>query len=191
MLIWRHAKNILGTTENAPFGASLKVGRQGADSRQHPHRWFLCPFPSLDSGVPPALERSHSTADYALAMGPEPDLNVVGGELLPCSLEPLTGFYRNGCCSTGPEDVGSHTVCVLLTEDFLAFSAQAGNDLSTPRPEWGFPGLVPGDRWCLCASRWLEAHRAGCAPEVVLGATHARALEVVPIELLAGHAAAG
>jgi uncharacterized protein (DUF2237 family) len=123
-------------------------------------------------------------------MTPEPDLNVVGGTLLPCSLEPLTGFYRNGCCSTGPEDAGSHTVCVIVNEDFLAFSRQAGNDLSTPRPEWGFEGLEPGDRWCLCASRWLEAHHAGHAPEVVLGATHVRALEIVPIESLVAFATA-
>ena len=121
---------------------------------------------------------------------PEPDVNVVGGKLLACSVEPLTGFYRNGCCSTGPEDLGSHTVCVVLTEEFLEFSKAVGNDLSTPRPEWGFAGLAPGDRWCLCASRWLEAHEAGKAPEVVLGATHARALDVVPIELLTSRAAA-
>ncbi len=120
----------------------------------------------------------------------DPDLNVVGGELLPCSAEPLTGFYRNGCCSTGPDDVGSHTVCVIATADFLEFSRLAGNDLSTPRPEWGFAGLEPGDRWCLCADRWLEAHDAGHAPDVVLGATHRRALEVVPIELLTARAAA-
>ena len=120
----------------------------------------------------------------------EPDVNVVGGELLECSSEPLTGFYRDGCCSTGAEDVGSHTVCAVMTEDFLAFSRMAGNDLSTPRPEWGFAGLQPGDRWCVCASRWLEAHRAGHAPPVILGATHARALEVVPIEALTACAAA-
>lgn len=119
----------------------------------------------------------------------EPDLNVVGGDLLPCSADPLTGFYREGCCSTGPEDFGSHTVCVVTTAEFLEFSRAAGNDLSTPRPEWGFPGLQPGDRWCLCAERWLEAHRAGCAPAVVLGATHARALDVVPIEALTAYAA--
>ena len=123
-------------------------------------------------------------------MSPDPDVNVVGGKLLACSVEPLTGFYRNGCCSTGPEDLGSHTVCVVLTEEFLEFSKAVGNDLSTPRPEWGFAGLAPGDRWCLCASRWLEAHEAGKAPEVVLGATHARALDVVPIELLTSRAAA-
>ena len=119
----------------------------------------------------------------------DPDVNVVGGDLQPCSAEPLTGFYRDGCCATGPEDLGSHTVCAVVTEEFLAFSLRAGNDLSTPRPEWGFAGLRPGDRWCVCAPRWLEAHDAGCAPPVVLGATHARALEVVPIELLTASAA--
>lgn len=119
-----------------------------------------------------------------------PDLNVVGGELLPCSLQPMTGFYRDGCCGTGPEDVGSHTVCAVMTEEFLEFSRRAGNDLSTPRPEWGFEGLQAGDRWCLCAARWLEAHEAGMAPEVVLGATHAAALEIVPIELLTARAVA-
>jgi uncharacterized protein len=118
----------------------------------------------------------------------EPDVNVVGGELLPCSTEPMTGFYREGCCSTGPEDVGSHTVCAVMTDDFLEFSKAAGNDLSTPQPAWGFAGLKDGDRWCLCASRWLEAYEAGCAPAVVLGATHARALDVVPIEALVAHA---
>lgn len=118
-----------------------------------------------------------------------PDVNVVGGELLPCSERPLTGFFRDGCCATGPEDVGSHTVCCEVTDEFLAFSLLAGNDLSTPRPEWGFEGLRPGDRWCVCASRWLEAHLAGCAPPVVLGATHERALEIVPIETLTAYAA--
>lgn len=117
------------------------------------------------------------------------DLNVVGGELLPCSGDPLTGFYRDGCCATGPEDVGSHTVCAVMTAEFLEFSAIAGNDLSTPRPEWGFPGLAPGDRWCVCAARWAEAHAAGCAPAVVLGATHARALDVLAIDDLVAHAA--
>ena len=112
------------------------------------------------------------------------DVNVAGGELLPCSVEPLTGFHREGCCSTGPEDVGSHTVCAVMTEEFLTFSLATGNDLSTPRPEWGFVGLQPGDRWCVCASRWYEAYEAGVAPEVVLGATHRRALEVVPLEAL-------
>jgi len=118
----------------------------------------------------------------------EPDVNVVGGRLLPCSTAPLTGFYRTGCCSTGPDDLGSHTVCVVVDAGFLAFSKRAGNDLSTPRPEFGFAGLEPGDRWCLCAARWLEAHAAGCAPAVVLGATHVRALDLVPIELLTARA---
>lgn len=117
-------------------------------------------------------------------MNRDPDRNVVGGELLPCSADPVTGFFRDGCCSTGPDDVGSHTVCAVMTEAFLAFSAAAGNDLSTPRPEWGFEGLSPGDRWCVCASRWHEAYRAGVIAPVVLGATHERALEVVPIDAL-------
>ena len=121
-------------------------------------------------------------------MSRDPDVNVVGGELLSCSTEPMTGFYRDGCCGTGAEDVGSHTVCILATAEFLRFSMAAGNDLSTPRPEWGFPGLSAGERWCVCAERWLEAHRAGCAPPVVLGATHARALDVIPIETLTANA---
>jgi uncharacterized protein (DUF2237 family) len=123
-------------------------------------------------------------------MAREADVNVVGGELLPCSVNPMTGFYREGCCSTGPEDLGSHTVCVVVTQEFLEFSAAAGNDLSTPRPEWGFGGLQPGDRWCLCASRWLDAFEAGFAPGVVLGATHARALEIIPVEALTSRAVA-
>jgi uncharacterized protein len=121
-------------------------------------------------------------------MAREPDTNVVGGDLMPCSSAPLTGFYRDGCCATGPDDIGSHTVCAVMTAEFLRFSTAAGNDLSTPRPEWGFPGLSPGDRWCVCASRWLDAYDAGCAPRVVLGATHARALDVVPIDALLAHA---
>jgi uncharacterized protein len=121
-------------------------------------------------------------------MSREPDTNVVGGELLSCSADPLTGFYRDGCCATGADDIGSHTVCAVMTAEFLEFSALAGNDLSTPRPEWGFPGLGPGDRWCVCASRWLEAYDAGCAPRVVLAATHARALDVVAIDALLAHA---
>jgi uncharacterized protein (DUF2237 family) len=122
--------------------------------------------------------------------GRDPDVNVVGGELLPCSSAPLTGFFRDGCCSTGPEDLGSHTVCAVMTEEFLSFSRAVGNDLSTPTPAFGFPGLRPGDRWCVCAARWLEAHEAGVAPPVVLGATHAGALSIVPIEALTAFAAA-
>lgn len=121
-------------------------------------------------------------------MNREPDRNVVGGVLLACSTDPVTGFYRDGCCATGPEDAGSHTVCAVATAEFLEFSRRAGNDLSTPWPEAGFPGLEAGDRWCVCARRWLEAYNAGCAPAVVLGATHVRALDVVPIETLLAHA---
>jgi uncharacterized protein len=106
-----------------------------------------------------------------------PSRNVLGGVLENCSLKPMTGFFRNGCCDTGAEDVGSHTVCVVMTAEFLAFSKSSGNDLSTPMPDYGFPGLVPGDRWCLCAPRWQEALDADSAPRVVLRATHEGALE--------------
>jgi uncharacterized protein (DUF2237 family) len=106
-----------------------------------------------------------------------PSRNVLGGILENCSLKPMTGFFRNGCCDTGPEDIGSHTVCVVMTAEFLAFSKSRGNDLSTPMPEFGFPGLVPGDRWCLCAPRWQEALEADSAPRVVLRATHEGALD--------------
>ena len=118
-------------------------------------------------------------------------LNVLGEPLAECSADPLTGFYRNGCCDTGPEDRGSHTVCAVMTEEFLAFSKYVGNDLSTPRPEFRFPGLKPGDRWCLCASRFLQAHDEGCAPGVNLRATHLRALDIVPLEVLQAHRADG
>src|SRR5262245_60428461 len=107
--------------------------------------------------------------------------NVFGEPLLSCSERPLTGFYRSGCCHTGPEDFGLHTVCVEVTAAFLAFSKACGNDLSTPRPEFGFPGLEPGDRWCLCAERWREALEAGQAPRVVLAATHEATLELVEL----------
>lgn len=118
-------------------------------------------------------------------------LNVLGGELDACGLDPVTGFYRTGCCETGAEDTGVHTVCAVMTDDFLEFSKAAGNDLSTPRPEFGFPGLRAGDRWCLCASRWAEAHAAGHAPPVVLEATHARSLEWADLDQLRAHAAPG
>lgn len=110
--------------------------------------------------------------------------NVVGGELESCSLDPMTGFYRDGCCSTGADDVGVHIVCARVTEEFLAFSKEMGNDLSTPMPAYGFPGLVPGDQWCLCADRWVEAFDAGMAPQVVLEATHAAVLEWVTLDTL-------
>lgn len=118
----------------------------------------------------------------------ESSLNVLGGKLQPCSRNPVTGFYRNGCCDTGPEDHGSHTVCVVVTAEFLAMSKYLGNDLSTPRPEYRFPGLKPGDRWCLCAARFLQAAQEYAAPKVVLEATHARALDIIPLELLHVHA---
>jgi uncharacterized protein len=113
--------------------------------------------------------------------------NVLGGVLVPCSMEPLTGWYRDGCCNTDEADTGLHTVCAVVTEEFLAFSKSAGNDLSTPRPEYGFPGLNPGDRWCLCAGRWEEARIAGFAPEVVLEATHEKTLEVTMLGHLQAH----
>lgn len=114
-------------------------------------------------------------------------LNVLGGTLETCSLDPRTGFTRTGCCETGPEDVGSHTVCAVMTAEFLAFSRRAGNDLSTPHPQFGFPGLVAGDRWCLCAPRWAEALLAGCAPKVLLRATHEGALGWCRLEDLEAH----
>jgi uncharacterized protein (DUF2237 family) len=113
--------------------------------------------------------------------------NVLGGELEPCGTDPVTGFYRDGCCSTGPEDLGSHTVCAVVTQDFLAHQQSVGNDLSTARPEWQFPGLRPGDRWCVVAARWLQAYRDGVAAPVVLAATNLRALEIIPLELLREH----
>ncbi len=117
------------------------------------------------------------------------DRNVLGGALEICGSEPLTGFYRDGCCSTGPEDVGSHTICAVVTREFLAHQRSVGNDLSTPMPQYRFPGLQPGDRWCVVALRWLQAYQDGVAAPVVLAATHERATEIVPIELLRAHAA--
>lgn len=114
--------------------------------------------------------------------------NVLGGELVPCSLDPVTGFFRNGCCETGPHDLGLHTVCAVMTKDFLTYSRLVGNDLSTPMPEYGFAGLKPGDRWCLCAPRWKEALDAGAAPQVVLEATHEETLAIVTLGVLKDHA---
>ena len=121
-------------------------------------------------------------------MTEEADLNVLGEALELCSLRPRTGYTRSGACETGEKDLGSHTVCAQVTAEFLEYSRSRGNDLITPHPEWDFPGLKPGDRWCLCAARWLEAERAGVAPPVVLRATHQRALGTVPFELLKAHA---
>lgn len=118
----------------------------------------------------------------------DPETNVLGGALRPCSHDPLTGYFRDGLCNTCVEDRGSHTVCAVMTAEFLAFSAYVGNDLSTPRPAFGFVGLKPGDHWCLCAGRFLQAHDEGCAPRVNISATHARALEIVPLTVLQQHA---
>lgn len=115
--------------------------------------------------------------------------NVLGGELEPCGTDPLTGFFRDGCCRTGPDDTGVHVVCAVVTDEFLAFSRERGNDLTTPQPAFGFPGLRAGDRWCLCAERWAEALEAGVAPPVRLEATHARAVEWVDLADLRAHAA--
>jgi uncharacterized protein (DUF2237 family) len=115
-------------------------------------------------------------------------VNVLGEKLEPCSTDPVTGFFRNGCCDTSATDRGSHTVCVVMTAEFLAFSKSCGNDLSTPRPEFGFNGVKPGDRWCLCAARFVEAYEAGMAPRVKLISTHRRALEIVPLDHLREHA---
>ena len=120
-------------------------------------------------------------------MADEVELSVLGEPLASCSLDPMTGFYRDGCCSTGAEDVGRHVVCAEVTAEFLAYSRARGNDLVTPRPEFGFPGLKPGDRWCLCADRWREALEAGVAPPVVLRSTHQRALRHVDFEDLKAH----
>ncbi|MEM6307041.1 MAG: DUF2237 domain-containing protein [Pseudomonadota bacterium] len=114
----------------------------------------------------------------------EPSFNVYGHPLVPCSADPITGFFRDTYCNTCAADHGNHTVCAVLTAEFLAFSKYVGNDLSTPRPEYGFAGLKPGDQWCLCAGRFLQAHDEGCAPQVNLNATHQRALDIVPLDVL-------
>ena len=121
-------------------------------------------------------------------MDKDPSLNVLGAALAPCSVNPLTGFFRNGACDTCAQDQGSHTVCAVLTAEFLAYSKYVGNDLSTPRPEHNFPGLKPGQSWCLCAGRFLQAHDEGCAPQINLAATHRRALDIVPLGVLQEYA---
>ncbi|MEM6497790.1 MAG: DUF2237 domain-containing protein [Pseudomonadota bacterium] len=122
-------------------------------------------------------------------MSQSTDKNVLGGPLEACSMEPLTGFFRDGCCTTGPMDLGSHTVCAEVSAEFLEFSRRNGNDLITPRPEFDFPGLKPGDRWCLCVARWKEAYDAGFAPSVVLQATNAAAQRIVELDTLIQHSA--
>ena len=118
------------------------------------------------------------------------DRNVLGGELELCGTEPMTGFYRDGCCKTGPEDLGSHTICAVVTAEFLEHQRGIGNDLSTPIPQYGFPGLKPGDRWCVTAANWLRAHEDGAAAYVVLASTHEAVLEIVPLDALSQHAVA-
>jgi len=116
------------------------------------------------------------------------ELNVIGGNLEPCSNDPVTGFYRDGCCTTGTEDLGSHTICVVVTQEFLTHQISIGNDLSMPAPQYSFPGLIPGDRWCVTAANWLRSHLDGAAALVVLASTNARALEIVPLQVLSEHA---
>jgi uncharacterized protein (DUF2237 family) len=124
-------------------------------------------------------------------MEKDQSINVLGEPLEPCSLSPLTGFFRNGACDTCTEDAGSHTVCAIMTDEFLAYSKYVGNDLTTPRPEFGFQGLRAGDRWCLCAARFRQAAEEGLGPKVNLAATHRRALDVVPLTMLHDHAVEG
>ena len=137
---------------------------------------------------PPPYDGAMATTDPTTIRYDETARNVLGGELLPCSTDPVTGFYRNGCCETGPHDLGLHTVCAVMTEAFLEYSQSVGNDLSTPQPDAEFPGLKPGDRWCLCAPRWKEALDAGVAPPVVLECTHEETLAIVPLGVLKDHA---
>ena len=118
----------------------------------------------------------------------EESLNVFDEPLIPCSEDPVTGFFRDGCCNTSDQDLGSHTICIEVTQEFLEFSRFRGNNLSTPVPEFGFPGLKPGDRWCLCAARWLEAYENGMAPRVFLQRTHKKALDIVPLKLMKDYA---
>jgi uncharacterized protein len=137
-----------------------------------------------------ALRRSsgHRCASLVRKTVAMTDRNVLGGVLEPCGNDPVTGFYRDGCCKTGPEDRGSHTICAVVTAEFLEHQRRIGNDLSTPMPQYGFPGLTPGDRWCVTAANWLRAHRDGAAAHTVLASTHERALEIVPLSALQEHA---
>ena len=128
------------------------------------------------------------TPIFKVTMRKEIALNVFGEPLIPCSFDPLTGFFRDGCCKTNEEDVGSHLVCAIVTDAFLQFSLQKGNDLITPRPEYQFPGLIAGDQWCLCINRWVEALEANCAPLIKLESTHIKALETVPLNILKEYA---
>ena len=132
--------------------------------------------------------RSLRRPTEAERLGDMTDRNVLGGELEPCGTEPMTGFYRDGCCATGPEDLGSHTICAVVTAEFLDHQRRIGNDLVTPMPQYRFPGLVPGDRWCVTAANWLRAHRDGAAAFVVLAATNEKVVDIVPLDILQQHA---
>lgn len=153
-----------------------------------PAEWRYNCVPRAGVGLMLGLALGWMECDATSGVCMNTSKNVLGGPLLACSYAPLTGFYRTGCCETGPEDAGRHVVCVRVSEAFLAFSRSAGNDLSTPRPEYRFAGLKPGDRWCLCALRWKEAREAGVAPPVVLEATHESALRIVDLDTLKAHA---
>jgi uncharacterized protein (DUF2237 family) len=146
---------------------------------------ILTPSAESEPDVGPVGAQGFGSEDKVREMG---ERNVLGGELEPCGTDPLTGFYRDGCCNTGPDDLGSHTICAVVTAEFLEHQRRIGNDLSTPVPQYHFPGLVPGDRWCVTAINWLRAHRDGVAAPVVLASTHERALEIVPLEALQEHA---
>ena len=143
----------------------------------------------LNLGLPGTLKRSpFASPEFSMPMQAQEPKNVLGGTLQSCSSDPETGFYRTGRCETGPQDLGHHVVCAEMTQEFLQYTKRQGNDLITPRPEMHFPGLEPGDRWCLCATRWLEAVEAGVAPPVVLASTNEVALEEVDLEVLKAHA---
>jgi uncharacterized protein (DUF2237 family) len=144
--------------------------------------------PASAGAYPSGMPYGENDPGRRPAENPPPARNVLGGVLLPCSVAPLTGFFRDGCCNSGPGDRGLHVVCAEVTEEFLRFSRSRGNDLSTPRPDYGFAGLKPGDRWCLCAARWEEARLAGQAPPVLLEATHEAALTVLRLAELRDHA---
>ena len=143
---------------------------------------------AIDEGMPHVARDADAGRGARRDTGAVTDLNVLGTELEPCGTDPMTGFHRDGCCSTGPEDLGSHTICAVVTAEFLEHQRNIGNDLITPIPQYRFPGLVPGDRWCVTAVNWLRAHIDGAAAPVVLASTHERALEKVPLAALQEHA---
>jgi len=182
----------LGPNSSAPAATRLLPARRlgpGQIGLRPPRRGRHSPTDhllasALTSARTAVSIRRHGLGDTAVMA----DRNVLGGPLEPCGTDPLTGFYRDGCCSTGSEDLGSHTICAVVTEEFLDHQRSIGNDLSTPVPQFRFPGLVPGDRWCVTARNWLRAHHDGAAAFVVLACTHERALDIVSLEILREHA---